>query len=242
MFNLPEFDLFWLLPIIIVFFAVISILRGAFNLLRKTTRKLRGEPTTKFQIQERLQDSLNFSAADLEHNRTFRSATFRQRLRTVPQILWGLGIVIIFGYFFWTNIIWEFEQEAGGNLSNFVDWVRNPQNFLLFVVLGLMTIPMLYRSAVGTGEFILGTLYSIEGEGSKFVQRSRRSSTHHISIDGVGIKVPSGFYQDFIPGHSYRAYYFPQSKNLASIEIVKMKETDPIISSETPEEVNKNSR
>lgn len=216
------YDTLWrYLPLLFAAYFLFQGLRWLAGLLRRGLLRLNPPPDstglTRWQLQEQLQESIGFSAEDLESNRTFLQASLRQRLRLLPPILFDLGVVFFGGLVLYQVFVGFFDSETRPSL-----WELLTENLFFLLVFGAAVVPLLYRAGLAAAEFALGRLASAEGPASKHIGRSGRKRVYQIAVNGVPCEVSQPAYE-FIPeGHTYRVYYFPYSKKLASLELVQM--------------------
>jgi hypothetical protein len=120
-------------------------------------------------------------------------------------------------------------DESGASL-----WERLKDNLFFLFVLGAAVLPVLTRAGVASAELVLGRLASAEGPASKQTGRSGRRQTYQLIIDGVPAEVNQQAYEAIPENHTYRIYYFPYSKKLASLELTQMQASSAALDDDPP--------
>lgn len=224
--DLPFEIILEYLPLIILALVAFQVLRRIWPQLRRGLVQVnpRTDPPvkTRAQIQEQLQDRLNFSTEELETNRTFQQASLQQRLRLVPSILINLGAPMIGGLLLYEIFGDNFSNEQQPGILQFFS-----ENLIFLIILAAVLVPMLYRAGVGAAELAMGRVESVEGPVSKQTRNAGRRQNYLIVVDGVACEVDRSAFDAVPEGHRYRAYYFPYSKKLASLDLIQYDPQQP---------------
>jgi hypothetical protein len=173
---------------------------------------------TQAEITRALQESLDFTAEDLEANRTLQLSG-RQRnglFASVVGLIALLGILLLFPIVMAVGFIWS---EGGFGAVNSSDVLP----FLCFggIMLGVVAV-IAWSIVAGVREAFAGIVESVTGHLQERTEvrgsgKSRHTYYYYV-IDGQKFQVTPAAHRASIEGMRYRLFYLPRSKKVMSAE------------------------